>query len=252
MAGLRRRGVVVLIVLLGLFCALVVVADRVAAYAAETTIASQAAQQMAANDVTSPAQPDVTVTGFPFLTQVLRGRYDQVTIVVDQPTAGGVTFDRITLVATGVHAALGAITSHQGQITADLVAGTAEISWQSVTSLLDLSAVPGVDLSTVQLSVVDDQIRLRIPIAVAGQRATLVATGSVAVAAGTVRLQVNQVTAEGSAAVPSGVTAQVKRELNGVEIRIPVLPYRLVVNRVQTTSSGIVATASAEGIVLAG
>jgi DUF2993 family protein len=251
-----RRGsrlvvslVVLVMVLTGIFLAL----DRVGANAAEDRIATQAAQEMSARNITSPAKPTATVAGFPFLTQVLRGRYDQVTINVDQPRSGTVQLDKITLVARRVRASMRTLTSGNGPVTADVVSGTASMDWRAVVALMNIAGLPGLDPSKVQISVLDNQVRLRLPISVAGQQMTLTAAGSLAVSQGKVRLTVTKVTPEGKN-VPSlivGLLQQYERALS-VDIKIPPLPYRLVVNRVQSSEAGIVATASAENVVLAG
>src|SRR6185436_16501193 len=105
-------------------------ADRIGAYAAERTLSNEAAQEMKARNITSPDAPDVSVGGFPFLTQVLAGRYEKVTIDVDKPQSGAVQLDRITLVADGVHAPLKTFTAKEGQVIADRVSGTVVMNWE--------------------------------------------------------------------------------------------------------------------------
>ena len=155
-------------------------------------------------------------------------------------------------VATPVRAPLKAITSHQGQVTADVVTGTATMNWDEVRALVDLAGIPGIDPSQVQLSVVDDQVRLRIPLSFLGQQLTLTAAGTLTVANGKVRFQVSQLTPEGDN-LPNlnGLVNQYKQRLS-VTINVPALPYKLTVNKVQTSSQGVVATASADNVVLAG
>src|SRR5205807_9976988 len=105
MAASRGRKVtIVLVVLLVATVGLFVAADRLAAYAAERTIATQAKKELAARDITTPSEPTVAVGGFPFLTQVARGKYDKITIHLDRPTSQGVTLDGLDVVATGVNA----------------------------------------------------------------------------------------------------------------------------------------------------
>src|SRR5436190_22730650 len=88
----RRRGrvmfafLVVFLLLAGLFVA----GDRVAAYAAERTIATQTKKELAAREITTPTEPIVRVGGFPFLTQMARGKYDRITIHLDRPSSQGV------------------------------------------------------------------------------------------------------------------------------------------------------------------
>jgi len=249
-----RKTAIVLVVLVVVFGGLFVVADRVSASAAENTISEQAVKEMSARNITSPRKPDGSVGGFPFLTQVLRGRYDKVTITVDQPQySNNVKLEKLTLVATPVRAPLKAITSHQGQVTADVVTGTASMTWESVRNLLDLAGVPGIDPSVVQISVVDNQVRLRIPLTIVGRNVTITAGGTLTVANGQVRFQVSQVTPEGEG-IPDYVTnviSQYKQRLS-VKVNVPQMPYKLTLKKVESSSHGIVATASADQVVLAG
>jgi LmeA-like phospholipid-binding len=247
-----RKAATVLIVLVVVFGGLFLVADRVGASAAEKTISEQAVKEMNARGITSPDKPHVSVGGFPFLTQVLAGKYHKVTIKVDQPTfKNNVKLDGLTLVATPVRAPLKAITSHQGQVTADVVTGTATMNWDEVRALVDLAGIPGIDPSQVQLSVVDNQVRLRVPLSFLGQQITITAGGTLTVANGKVKFQVSTLTPEGDN-LPNlnGLVNQYKQRLS-VTINVPALPYKLTVNKVQTSSQGVVATASADNVVLA-
>src|SRR5438034_344800 len=138
----RRVGIsliVVLVVLVGLFVAI----DRVAAFAAERTIADQAKKELAARNITSPSDPTVSVSGFPFLTQVARGRYDQITIHIDHPSSQGVTLDVLDVTARGVNASTSALMNGTGQITADAVTGTTSLGWDGVDKLMNTSGVGG-------------------------------------------------------------------------------------------------------------
>lgn len=250
MPGRGRKTAIVLVILVVILGGLLVAADRIGLYVAESTLADQAAAEMKARSITSASPPEVDIAGFPFLTQVVAGTYDQVTIAIKAPEAGTVRLEELTVVATGVHAPLEVVTSQQGQVVADRVTGSTRMSWDSLSSLLDLAGLPGLDASTVQLTVVDNQVRLKLPVAVLGQHATIVVTGALTVAGGKVKLDVAEVGVEGDQ-VPPGVATQYRQKLSA-EFAVPALPYALTVDKVQTTSSGIVLTASAENVVLAG
>jgi len=252
-AGRGRKTAVVLTVLVVLLGGLLVVADRVAASAAESVISGQVAKEMAARNVASAGPPEVSVRGFPFLTQVLRGRYDGITIAVPQPRVGGVQLQRLTLDATDVTAPLEVITSHQGRVIADKITGTAELSWQSVSTLLDMAGATGVDPSSVQLSYVNGEVQLTAPATLAGRQLTLVATGTVAFSSGKIRLQLTRIVVKGDGipASVSGLAQAYVQYLSG-EIKLPVLPYQPEISDVRTTSAGITVTALARQVVLAG
>ena len=248
----RRFGIGLLVFVL-IVGVLLVAADRIGASAAESMIADQAAKEMQARNISSPQRPDVSVGGFPFLTQVLAGRYDKVTIKVDQPQTDKVKLEKLTLVAAPVHAPLKALTSHQGQVTADVVTGTATMSWKEVTKLLEVAGAPGVDPSSVQVNVVDDKLKLRIPLVAAGTRVTVTADGNIQVADGKVRVKLTNVGTEG-AKLPPLVTAVVNSAAQNVvlTVKIPAMPYKLTIKKVETNPDGIVATASADNVRLAG
>ncbi|TML33547.1 MAG: DUF2993 domain-containing protein, partial [Actinobacteria bacterium] len=117
----RRGGrlMVGLLVVVVVLAGLLVASDRIAAYAAERTIATQAKKELAAREITTPTEPKVSVGGFPFLTQVAKGRYDRITIHLDHPSSQGVTLDVLDVTATGVNASTSAIVNGTGSITAD-------------------------------------------------------------------------------------------------------------------------------------
>jgi hypothetical protein len=246
--------VVVVVVLAGLF----VVADRVAVNVAQSRIADQAVTEMGNRNITSASRPKVGISGFPFLTQVLAGRYDKVTIDVDHPTDGKVTLDRLVISANQVHAPLKTITSRQGQVTSDAVRGTATMSWDAARSLIDttpLRQVPNLDISKLAITVKDNKVNLSAPITILGLTLTLQATGTLAVNAGEVRLNiedVRSVSANGATtAIPKSLLDSYRRQFN-VRIAVPQLPYSLVINRVETSASGVTLTATAANVVLAG
>src|SRR5215475_11288913 len=154
-----RRATTVLLILLLVLVALAVVADRVAAYAASRTIADQAQQQLVAQHVRTPDKPTVSVDGFPFLTQVLAGKYKQVVIHSTHLTSSdlpGVVLDRLDVTATGINATTSALLNGDGQITADHISGTANLGWDSVTKLM-VTAANTSDLRGVTVSSVNDR-----------------------------------------------------------------------------------------------
>lgn len=248
----RRIGIAFTVVFVVL-AVLALVADRVAASAAEREIAKQAVKEMDARGITSAKRPTASIGGFPFLTQVANGRYDKVTIEVDEPQTDRVKLQHLTVVATDVRAAASDLMSGTGKVTADRVTGVATMSWQAVQALLDLAGLNGVDPKAVQLTVVDDNVRLRVPVVLAGQQFALLAGAKLAVAGGVVRLQVTDVSMENGEipAVLQSVINNLKQRLQ-VAIRVPALPYKLTIKSVQSTDAGLLLNAAAEQVVLGG
>jgi LmeA-like phospholipid-binding len=257
-ASRGRRSLIALLVVVLVLVGLFVVADRVAVNVAEKRIADQAVTEMSKRDITSPRKPSVSIAGFPFLTQVLAGKYRKVTIDVDHPRTKQVTLDRLTVAANEVHAPLNAITSGTGQVTSDTVSGTAWLNWDTVRSLVDttpLRQVPGIDISKLSVTVKDNKVNLAAPLSFAGLSLNLQAGGTLAVTKGEVRMQLEDLKVSspngGTTALSQAFINQYRNLLN-VKIAVPSLPYALVINKVTTTASGIVVTATAANVVLAG
>lgn len=240
---------VLLVVLLGL----VVVADRVGAGMAEDRIAEQAATELRRNGASTAGRPEVEIGGFPFLTQVLGGTYEKITITADEAQSGDIRLDTMKIVATDVKAAASDLVNGSGPVTAGRLTGTATMSWDTVKQLIELSGVPsGFDPSVLQISVVDNRVELRLPLALAGLSTTLKATGEVSVAGGKVQLRLTDVVAEGTelpAAARRALDAY--RDRLTATIRTPQMPYTLVINKVQSTEAGVLITASAADVELA-
>jgi hypothetical protein len=252
-----RKGLVVLVVLLVVLGGLFVLADRVAANAAESRIADQAQSEMRQRNIVSASKPTASVGGFPFLTQVLAGTYKDVTIAVDQPQSGQTRLDKLTITASQVHAPLKTLTSGTGQVTADRVSGTFDLPWEVVRTLVDqspLKQVPGLDVSQLKVTVDNGRLAMTAPISFGPLKLTLQASGTLTVDQGQVRLQIEKLSAGNGSAnsvVPPSFIDRYKDMFN-VRIAIPQMPYKLVVNKVTTTSKGITVTATAANVVLSG
>src|SRR6266487_4063862 len=76
----RRRWPLVLTVVFALLLVALVIADRVAVSAADAAVEKRLAEQ-APFDASN--KPDVSIRGFPFLTQALSGKYDDIEVSGD-------------------------------------------------------------------------------------------------------------------------------------------------------------------------
>jgi hypothetical protein len=120
-----------LLALVGVLLVLVVV-DRVAVGVAEGQIASrvQTSQMLA-------TKPKVDVAGFPFLTQVARGRYKQVTIDVSGLTRDDLRLDEIRIVAEGVRVDTGDLLSGTvNSVPVDHARGSVLLSYADLNDYL--------------------------------------------------------------------------------------------------------------------
>jgi LmeA-like phospholipid-binding len=250
MAATRGRKVTtVLVVLLVLAAGLFIAADRIAAYVASRELASQAQKELAGRDISTPDRPTVTIGGFPFLTQVARGRYDRVTIHATRLTAQGVTIDELDVTATGINAKASAVLHGQGEVTADVVNGTARVGWGAVTSLIKTS---GTGMAEVSVSALPNgQIQMHTPVTVLGVSTTVVATGTVRVEGSTVLVSITKVQAQGGDAPPglNSIIDSLKTAMS-VKLTIPPLPYHLKIRGVQSTVEGILVNGYAENVAL--
>jgi hypothetical protein len=238
---------IVIVVLSGLFVA----SDRLAAYAAEQTIAAQAKKELAAREITTPSEPQVTVGGFPFLTQVARGRYEKITIHLDHPTSQGILLDVLDVTATGVNASTSAVINGNGDITADDVQGLATLNWDSVSKLMNAKGFGGTNARASALP--DGQVQVRVPVTVAGLSTTVVATGTLSVGNELVHVVIKNVSTEGGDIPPaiSRIVGSIKQNLS-VDVRIPRLPYNLQVKSVTATPAGLTVTGVAANVPLSG
>jgi hypothetical protein len=250
--GRGRKITVVLVILVFVLGGLFLAADRIAAYAAERTIAKQAKQELAAQNISSPEDPKVSVSGFPFLTQVAGGRYDKISISVTRPTAQNITLDDLLVVATGVNASTGALLNGTGQVTADNVTGTGRLGWDSVAKLIDLTQYGGANGAKVS-ALPDGRVQVRAPITVVGISTTAVATGTVEVAGTAIRLKISKVTFEGGSVPPAleRAVGPLTQQL-AFAVPLPPLPYHLKLTNVRAEPAGVTVTATAANVPIAG
>lgn len=257
---MARRGTklgiglgVTLLVLLGAL----VIADRVAASVAEDRIAAEAKKELVARDITAPSDPRVSIGGFPFLTQVLAGTYQNITINFDRPETNGVQLRDLKVVATSVRADTQDVMNGTGTVTAGQVTGTVNLDWEAVRGLIQLAKLPNIDPKNIQLTVVNNRIEARFPLSFAGQSVTLRATGGLEVSEGKVRVQLDDLATEGSN-LPPALNAlarnyiQQNRSALAGTINVPEMPYKLVIKKVETSDAGVLMIAAADNVVLAG
>src|SRR5437764_5109023 len=114
-------GVAVLAVLL-------VAADRISVAVAENQIADRLTSAYGV-----PGKPGVSITGFPFLTQVAAGDYRQIDVSASQVPADGATLHDLKVHLSGVHATVGQVLGNgSSMVTADRAAGSAMVGFGTV------------------------------------------------------------------------------------------------------------------------
>lgn len=241
-----RRLLIVFIVLLVIVGGLLVVADRVAASVAERTISDEISKELVAQQITS-SPPEVAVGGFPFLTQVLAGEYQSIKISLrdleGDVEGEGVRVPRLDVDARDVSAPLETIRSGQGDVVAQVVNGTATISYASVVALMDQ---PGL-----RLSERDGKLFVNAPLTVAGQRIDLSGTAQLTVTDGRVQIRFEDLQAEGLPQLPGAeaVINQFARQIS-ISMALPELPFKLDIRGVQARSDGLAVDARALNVAL--
>ena len=210
-----RRWIVVTFVIVGLL----VVADRVAVLAADRTVAARIQ-----TDQKLSQRPDVSIHGFPFLTQALGGRYDDVTLTLHHVQHTGVPVDTLSVDLHGVHVPLRAVfAGHVARVPVDRATATIRLTYADLNTFL----------ADKHLSVSE------------GSNGEIKVSGTVTVVGRTV-------TASGNGRIDVRGSALEVAVGHGLDFSIPLggLPFRIALVSAKATNTGIVVQATASGLVL--
>ncbi|MEU5612691.1 DUF2993 domain-containing protein [Streptomyces sparsogenes] len=227
------RITLIVFVVLGI---LFVAADRLAVYLAE----SEAADKIKSSQGLT-STPDVSIKGFPFLTQVAGKELDEVEIGMDGLTtdAGGGRSVRVTELTATLHDVR--ISSSFSSATADSATGSAHISYA------DLSTAAGQGI-TVGYAGEDQSGRGRVKITgqLLGFSVSTLSTVTI-VNGDTIRLHAES--------VPGGNipgAEQKVRQRTDMERKIDGLPTGMRLDKVETTKDGIDVSVVGKNVELAG
>lgn len=206
-----------------------IVIDRAGAFLASREIGSkiQSAYSL-------PVRPGVSIHGFPFLTQVASGNYQEVDVTISRASAGGVQLRDITARFTGVHAPVGLLFGQNASaVRAGRATGTALIPFSQV----QLKLPKGIRLSA------DGGNTLR----VTGTTALGAITGSARL--GVTRSGGISVTPEGLRVAGISAGSLIPRFTFVIPV---VLPLHLAVSGVHVNGGGLVVTATGRSVGFAG
>jgi hypothetical protein len=226
-----------LLVVLLLLAGLAVGADRVAVGIAEDKVA----EQLAAKGGLA-GTPTFDIAGFPFLTQAVAGRYDDVRISLTAEQLGQPAGTRADIALHGVHVPLSSVVSGSVEkVPVDRVDGTATLSYAL------LSAQLGGDTT---LRREGDGLRITKTVEVLGQTLPLTAVG-------TVSLDGNQLVVDVEKAAGAGVDVPgflVSRVSDLLDLRydVPALPFGLQLTGVRPAADGVDLELAARDTVLGG
>ena len=227
-----KKLVVGLVVVLGLL----VVVDRVGARLAAQAIAGQV---QAASALTS--EPDVDITGFPFLTQAVAGRYDRVEVTAREVPAGQLTLDRLDATLSGVQVSLGeALSGSVQRVPVEEVRARALVGYD------DLARRAGE--RSVTVAPAGDRLRVTGSVDVGDRTLSVVAVSRVEVAEGDLLVTAEEYEV-GNETADRLITRAVGDRL---DLRIPVdgLPYDLEVTGVSVQPDGVAVVARTGATVL--
>ncbi len=226
-----RTLLVVLLLLVGL----VLGADRIGEEVAEDQVARVVAERAGL-----AGAPELEFGGFPFLTQAVAGRYEDVQVSLSGADLGQPEGTSADVSLQGVQVALSDVLSGSvQQVPVERVDGTATLSYD----LLAAEVGPGTTLSRE-----GDGLRVETTVEVAGQTVPLTATG-------TVRLDEDTLVVDVEDASTAGVDAPdlfVDQVSDALDLRygIPDLPFGLQVTGVTTGDDGVRVAVSATDTVL--
>ena len=226
-----RALLVVLLLLVGL----VLGADRVGEEVAEDQVARVVAERAGL-----AGAPDIEIGGFPFLTQAVAGRYEDVRVSLTGADLGQPEGTSADVSLQGVRVALSDVLSGSvQQVPVERVDGTASLSYDLLAQQLG----PGATVARE-----GDGLRVERTVEVSGVTVPLIATGSVALDGDTLVVDVDEVTSAG-VDVPGFLTDQVS---DALELRygIPDLPFGLQVTGVTAGDDGVRIAVAATDTVL--
>jgi hypothetical protein len=239
---------ITLIVLLIILGVILFVADRLGRNYAENMISDKVAQQVTEQKATSE-KPDVTIEGFPFLTQVAAGKYHEIKIDLanftgpaNQDGSKKLSLPLLDIRANDVKAPISALRSG-GSIVAGSVSGTGTIDYRQLASLINQ---PGLTLQDK-----DGKLAGSAQITALGRKFTVTGTASLTVSGDTVKVRFSNVDSPDLPDIPAVkvIVASYAQRL-ALDVQVPSLPLKLKVQKVQAQPNGLQFTAGASNVTL--
>jgi hypothetical protein len=224
------------VVVLLLLAGLALVADRVAVGVAE----DQVAQQLAGKGGLV-GTPQVDITGFPFLTQAVGGRYEDVRIALDAEELGQPEGTRAAVSLRGVHVPLpAAVAGSVTEVPVDRIDGTATLAYDLLAAELGGDAT---------IAPEGDGLRITRTVEVLGYRLPVTAAGTVTLDGD--RLVVDVEEAAGAGVDIPGFLVDRVSDLLDLRYTVPELPFGLQLTGVAPAADGVRVRVEATDAVLA-
>ncbi|MDS1271912.1 DUF2993 domain-containing protein [Lipingzhangella sp. LS1_29] len=228
---MRKVLVVGVLVLL----ALVVAADRGLHYATENEVGNQVARQYPMT-----AEPDVTIGGFPFLTQVIAGTYSEVNVVTGAFTYNEVQLERVDVTLTDVEAPLSDLLSGEPDIVAEEAEGTILVPYSELQQRIQREGM------TIEQE--GGTPRITGDFAHGGISVSVQSDLELAVEESTISVSPRNIEVSGD--VP--IDVDLVEDSLAFELPLGELPFGLRVTDIQTEPNGLEVTAEGEDVPVAG
>ncbi len=247
----RRGGWVSLLAILAVLAAIVVVGDRVAAKYATDELRTQLVAELNNRGVES-STTQVGIGGFPFLTQVAKGRYDQITIDMTEVRlpAGGrrvVTLPTLNVVASGVAADTAEVVQGTARVVADQVTGEALVSFDTLETLVDYRRY---SLTNVTFAESAGGLRVTATANVVGTEVPISATAEVTSSDGAISVKLRNAQAVGIEAPPAVRDYLGELVQNTLAAQLPQLPFGLALDEVDVRAEGLAISATGNNVPL--
>jgi hypothetical protein len=241
----KRKGLRVTLIIVIVLGGLLVLTDRIAASIAEDKVATLISQEAGNQGVTMTTEPDVDMGGWPFVTQVFGGEYEQIDIAFHDITAQGVNLPELNVHATNVTAAMSDVLNGAGPVIAQSMTADARLTYDSISDTLAQTSAP------VQLSAEGETLVVKSTIDVFGTQIPVEGKGDIELAENAVRFTVTEMSAVG-VQIPPGGEGLVQQFANDLtkEIPLPPLPYNLTLTDVRIEPDAVVLSASANDVPL--
>lgn len=219
-----RWTIIIVVVLL----AILIGVDFAAKAYAEGQMASQIQQQG------FPQKPDVTIEGFPFLTQVIGHDLQNVKLSSTDVKEGPLTISSINATMTGVHLNSSFNSGHIDHLT-----GTATITFAALSNAMSAQAGGLGDLASAGLKLSSggpNEVKASLDLVIASGSATWRVTTP-----GHNKINIHLVSS-------SGLPGDLLGSVSDMTFTLPSLPLGLTIKTISVTPTGIVGTISGSNI----
>ncbi|WP_168801557.1 LmeA family phospholipid-binding protein [Glycomyces buryatensis] len=246
MGKILRRILIPLVIVL----AVVAIGDRVANYLVERRIATEVADTADSYGAYSDQRPDVTVHGWPFLTQAWSGEFEQIDITLSDVGAEGLTFPSLELVAYDVAADWRELRDGGDVVAQDLdVAGT--VSTASVAQLLSERTGYDVAVADDGTATITASVEFTNPITGQATPVDVEATGQLELGDGTLSMTPDAIRSltEG---LPDGADQYIEQAASGLgtTVELPELPYNIQLTELGFSGGNVEISGSASEVTL--